>query len=70
VTVKKSTHAPQPPAKLVKLPPYEAQVVDPWSIEEARRFLDVAQADPLYLGFVLLVLYGLRLGEVMGLRWA
>src|SRR5205823_3695103 len=56
-------------AKLVKLPPYEAQAINPWSIEEARHFLDIAQTDPLYPAFVLLVLYGLRLGEVMGLRW-
>jgi integrase len=32
-------------------------------------FLRAAKSDPLYPAFVLLVLYGMRRGEVLGLRW-
>jgi integrase len=32
-------------------------------------FLRVAQTDLLYSAFVLLILYGMRRGEVLGLRW-
>ena len=34
-----------------------------------RRRLDVARRDPLYPAFVILLLYGLRRGEVLGLSW-
>ena len=34
-----------------------------------RAFLDAAKDDPLYPAFMLLLLYGLRRGEVLGLRW-
>ena len=36
---------------------------------EARRFLHDRRNDPLYPAFVLLLLYGLRRGEVLGLSW-
>ena len=32
-------------------------------------FLRAARSDPLYPAFVLLILYGMRRGEVLGLRW-
>jgi integrase len=41
----------------------------PWSPVEALAFLRAAATDPLYPAFVLLVLYGMRRGEVLGLRW-
>ena len=41
----------------------------PWTSAEARTFLAAAKDDPLYPAFVLLLLYGLRRGEVLGLRW-
>jgi len=37
--------------------------------DDVARFITAAQADPLYPAFMLLVLYGLRRGEVLGLRW-
>jgi integrase len=56
-------------ARLVTLPP--APVLDrrPWSVEEARRFLQTARRDPLYAAFTFLLAYGLRRGEVLGLSW-
>ncbi len=57
-------------ARLVELPPWEAAEVIPWSAAEALAFLDAAAGDPLHPAFALLLLYGLRRGEVLGLAWA
>ena len=57
-------------ARLVELPAWERQAVVPWTAAEARGFLTAAHCDPLYPALVLLLLYGLRRGEVLGLRWA
>jgi integrase len=57
-------------ARLAALPTYRPDKdVQPWSADEAKRFLRAAEAHPLYPAFALLVLYGLRRGEVLGLRW-
>ncbi len=56
-------------ARLVKLPSYQPDEIDPWTTDEAKCFLEACRQDPLYPAFVLLLLYGLRLGEVLGLRW-
>jgi integrase len=56
-------------ARLVELPTWEPSVVVPWSPAEALAFLQAAIDDPLYPAFVLLLLYGMRRGEVLGLRW-
>ncbi|MFI5759130.1 tyrosine recombinase XerC [Streptomyces sp. NPDC051569] len=43
----------------------------PWSVEEARQFLEAARAvlDPLYAAYVLILVLGFRRGEVLGLTW-
>ena len=56
-------------ARLTTLPNPSGSRNRPWSADEARRFLDQARSDPLYPAFVLLLAYGLRRGEVLGLRW-
>lgn len=56
-------------ARLATLPSAPAARNRPWSADEARRFLDAAHNDPLYPAFVLLLVYGLRRGEVLGLSW-
>jgi integrase len=56
-------------ARLVELPTWEPVAVVPWSAAEALAFLDAAAHDPLFPAFVLLLLYGMRRGEVLGLRW-
>ena len=56
-------------ARLVTLPTYEPDEVRPWSADEASRFLEATRATPYHLAFALLMLYGLRRGEVLGLRW-
>jgi integrase len=56
-------------ARLVELPQWQRGTIRPWGADEARAFLAAARPDPLYTAFVLLILYGLRRGEVLGLRW-
>ena len=43
----------------------------PWTVDEARRFLESAKRDqdPLYAAYVLILVLGLRKGEVVGLPW-
>ena len=55
--------------RLVDLPSYTRREVVPWSMQEARDFLNAASDDPLLPAFALALLYGLRRGEVLGLRW-
>jgi integrase len=56
-------------ARLAELPAWEPGEVRPWSADEAMAFLRAARSDQLYPAFVLLLLYGMRRGEVLGLRW-
>jgi integrase len=56
-------------ARLAALPPAAPARNRPWSASEARQFLAAARSEPLYLAFVLLIVYGLRRGEVLGLSW-
>jgi integrase len=55
-------------ARMVELPGWEPAEVRPWSSDEALAFLRAAKPDPLHRAFVLLLLYGMRRGEVLGLR--
>ncbi|WP_163513578.1 tyrosine-type recombinase/integrase [Fodinicola acaciae] len=56
-------------ARLVELPRYRPGEAAYWTPDETSRFLEAARPDPLFPAFVLLALYGLRRGEVLGLRW-
>ena len=56
-------------ARLVELPRYKSKEAQHWTPDELVQFLDAASSDPLYPAFVLLTLYGLRRGEVLGIRW-
>jgi integrase len=58
-------------AGLVRVPKARARKPKPWSAEEARQLLESARQadDPLYCAYVLILVLGLRRGEVLGLRW-
>jgi integrase len=56
-------------ARLVELPCYKPDEVHPWTVDETERFLEAARSDPLYPAFALVVQYGFRRGEILGLRW-
>ncbi|MBF8194580.1 site-specific integrase [Nonomuraea sp. K274] len=51
--------------------PRKKRKVKPWSVAEARQFLEKALADQdgLYAAYVLILVLGLRKGEVLGLTW-
>ena len=59
-------------AALVRVPLPRPPRTRPWSADEGRRFLESAHDDndPLYAAYVLLLVLGLRRGEVLGLAWA
>jgi integrase len=56
---------------LVRVPKARSHKPKPWSVEESRRFLESARRDndPLYAGYVLILVLGLRRGEALGLGW-
>lgn len=56
------------PARYVKPPAHKPRERETWSAPEVRAFLAVADADRLAACWRL-ALYGLRRGEVVGLRW-
>lgn len=60
---------PRNVARLVELPQWQGGTIRPWTADEAKQFLALARPDPLYSAFVLLIFYGLRRGETLGLRW-
>ncbi|WP_443053273.1 site-specific integrase [Streptomyces sp. IBSBF 3010] len=58
-------------AGLVKVRSGRKAKRNPWSVEEARQFLEAARTvcDPLYPAYVLILVLGFRRGEVLGLTW-
>src|SRR6516165_2181770 len=56
-------------ARHIELPEWRRNTFRPWTAEEAKRFIAASKADPLHSAFVLLIIYGLRRGEVLGLSW-
>ncbi|GLY26586.1 site-specific integrase [Micromonospora sp. NBRC 101691] len=59
------------PAALLRVAKPRPRKTRPWSADEVRQFLESARAegDPLYAAYVLILVLGLRRGEVLGLRW-
>jgi len=56
-------------ARLVDLPAYERKEIRPWNVAQATRFLEETRGHEWEVGYQLLILYGMRRGEVLGLRW-
>jgi integrase len=61
-----------PDWSLVRASKSRSRKAKPWSVDEARAVLESAQkdGDPLYAAYVLILVLGLRRGEVLGLPWA
>jgi integrase len=59
-------------AALVKVPVPRAHRAPVWTVEEARAFLESARTanDPFYAAYVLMLVLGLRRGEIFGLAWS
>jgi integrase len=58
-------------AALVRVGNARTRKEEPWSVEEVRKFLESASRDrdPMYAAYVLILVLGLRRGEVLGLGW-
>lgn len=58
-------------AALVRVPVPRSKRAVVWSVEQAKAFLESARRDddPLYAGYVLMLILGLRRGELLGLAW-
>jgi integrase len=59
------------PAAVIRLPAPRTRKRRWWTVDEARQFLESARRaqEPLYAAFVLILVLGLRKGEVLGLTW-
>lgn len=62
---------PRNVAGLAHISKPRSRKVKPWTAAEARQFLESARCDhdPLYAAYVLILVLGLRKGEVIGLTW-
>lgn len=62
---------PRNVAGLIRMPVPRTHKPAIWTVEQVRRFLESAHsdADPMIAGYVLLLVLGLRRGEVLGLAW-
>ena len=63
--------SPRNPVAVIRLPAPRKNKRRVWTVDEARRFLESARhdGDLLYAAYVLIVVLGLRKGEVLGLAW-
>lgn len=60
---------PSNPAAGIEIDEHDRHQVDPWTPAEAVAFLDACQGERLLALYELVVVEGLRRGEVCGLRW-
>ena len=58
-------------AALVRVSTPRPKRTKAWNVDQSRRFLESARADddPLYVAYVLMLVLGLRRGELLGLGW-
>jgi integrase len=56
-------------ARLAEVRSYKPKRLKPWSIAEAQQFIGASRDHTLFAAFALLLFYGMRSGEVLGLRW-
>ncbi len=57
-------------ASLTELPAWHRKRITPWTAGQASTFLRTSEGEPWHLGYLLLLVYGMRRGEVLGLRWS
>lgn len=56
-------------ATIVEKPKHVPKEIHIWSAEQASLFLEAIENHPHYIAFLLFLTYGMRRGEVLGLRW-
>jgi len=57
-------------AQIAKMPAVHAKPTIPWTASQAKYFLEQLQDDKYYVAYLILLTYGLRIGEMLGLRWS
>jgi integrase len=57
------------PVSLVQPPRLRSKEQQTWTIEEANQFLDATKEEKLHLAYMLAIYTGMRMGEILGLRW-
>jgi integrase len=57
-------------ASLVEKPKYTPKEITIWSVKQAALFLRTIKKHRLYIAFLFLLSYGMRLEEALGLRWS
>ena len=57
-------------AQLVEIPKYAPKKVTPWTAQQALLFLQKTRNHRFHIAFAMMLNYGLREGEMRGLRWS
>ncbi len=57
------------PATFAEIPKKEKNSIQTWTEEEVKKFLLHSQESRYHIGYLLAITTGMRLGEVLGLRW-
>ncbi len=59
----------QKTANFAEIPKKEKSSIQPWTEEEVKSFLFHSQDSRYHIGYVIAITTGMRLGEVLVLRW-
>jgi integrase len=57
-------------AMIAKIPIVRASPIIPWTASQARYFLEQARDSRYYVAYLMMITYGMRIGETLGLRWS
>ena len=57
-------------AKLATHPTYTRKKIVPWTSEQAKMFLRETRGHAYHLAYMMMLTYGIRKGEMLGLRWS
>jgi len=57
-------------AQLIELPKYTSKKITPWTLEQAELFLRETKDHRFHIAYAIMLTYGLRKGEMLGLRWS
>ena len=57
-------------AQLVELPKYSPKEIIPWTAQQAQFFLRKTKGHRFHIAYKLMLTYGIREGEILGLRWS